>query len=650
MSSPPSSSETSPHSFFPPHTHASALLAFRTRSMLSRLGPMSRWRRQPKEDQNILLESYSKDRPQIPSYLKGTNYESLLNEQYKLYLAKYPTNRGSENSAIALDDDHSTYASILESLDLRLPTAWSQKDRDKFIDMDSHGLQLTYKGKYYLDLRINQPFALSLSRAKNRIACPKKVNPFLCLGLGDDESEMATVRANFPMRPQCGIFYFEIEILSQGCDIGFCWSVHGVGQQLETGREHAWRYHASDGHIYSGTNTSKSYGPSFGTGDVIGCGIDFRDMTAFYTKNGVHLGIAFHNIKGGMIFPTVGFESPGDRIHTNFGGNEFLFDISQYLKDEKTRSFQAICRQSLRCSSVSATPLHVCEAQGEDQSIPISADIVKDYLQHYGFVNTYEAFKRDSVAAIPPNIEVAKIFDKQDKDMIRRKGLKHIRVPEEIMDAVRRIDVDSAIQLFDTYYPDIAKKVQPVLFGLRCRKFVELVWKASKKATAPNDRTVKSGGAAPMEMDDMEDRTTPQVGNKRRRSVLENGEENIETDSDDDMYATEGMREAMEYGRKLTRIYNKMEVNKCMESRLKEAFSVLAYKFPADCPPGFYNDPTWIESMVDALNTKIVSESGRCDSSILERIYRQTEAAVTELECYGDGNAAMVEPRQNFLS
>jgi len=33
-----------------------------------------------------------------------------------------------------------------------------------------------------------------------------------------------------------------------------------------------------------------SYGPTFTTGDVVGCCLNFGDMTCFYTKNGAKLG------------------------------------------------------------------------------------------------------------------------------------------------------------------------------------------------------------------------------------------------------------------------------------------------------------------------------------------------------------------------
>lgn len=51
-------------------------------------------------------------------------------------------------------------------------------------------------------------------------------------------------------------------------------------------------------------------GPSFTTGDVIGCGVHFMDSSAFFTKNGVFLGVAFKDLKSiGKVYPTVGLRS-----------------------------------------------------------------------------------------------------------------------------------------------------------------------------------------------------------------------------------------------------------------------------------------------------------------------------------------------------
>ena len=53
----------------------------------------------------------------------------------------------------------------------------------------------------------------------------------------------------------------------------------------------SWGYHGDDGHLFCCSGTGKPYGPQFTTGDVIGCCVNFRDGTAFYTKNGAILGV-----------------------------------------------------------------------------------------------------------------------------------------------------------------------------------------------------------------------------------------------------------------------------------------------------------------------------------------------------------------------
>jgi hypothetical protein len=52
----------------------------------------------------------------------------------------------------------------------------------------------------------------------------------------------------------------------------------------------SFAYHGDDGQIFNNTTSGKNYGPKFGTLDVIGCGINFRTNTAFFTKNGHILG------------------------------------------------------------------------------------------------------------------------------------------------------------------------------------------------------------------------------------------------------------------------------------------------------------------------------------------------------------------------
>ncbi len=52
----------------------------------------------------------------------------------------------------------------------------------------------------------------------------------------------------------------------------------------------SWGYHGDDGRKFSDFEASELYGPTYGAGDVVGCGIDFMTKSAFFTKNGEKLG------------------------------------------------------------------------------------------------------------------------------------------------------------------------------------------------------------------------------------------------------------------------------------------------------------------------------------------------------------------------
>lgn len=60
----------------------------------------------------------------------------------------------------------------------------------------------------------------------------------------------------------------------------------------------SWGYHGDDGRCFTGQNIGRPFGPVFNSGDVIGCGVNFRDHTAFFTKNGQMLGTCLRNVHG----------------------------------------------------------------------------------------------------------------------------------------------------------------------------------------------------------------------------------------------------------------------------------------------------------------------------------------------------------------
>ncbi|RIB22775.1 concanavalin A-like lectin/glucanase domain-containing protein, partial [Gigaspora rosea] len=86
----------------------------------------------------------------------------------------------------------------------------------------------------------------------------------------------------------------------------------------------SWGYYGYNGNIYCCSRSGSPYGPLFSTGDTIGCCLNFKNNTVFYTKNGINLGIAFRNLKG-TLYPCVALWSKGQAIEVNFGSRKFKY-------------------------------------------------------------------------------------------------------------------------------------------------------------------------------------------------------------------------------------------------------------------------------------------------------------------------------------
>ncbi|VDO75754.1 unnamed protein product [Haemonchus placei] len=144
------------------------------------------------------------------------------------------------------------------------------------------------------------------------------------------QKDAASTRADFPIPPQCGVYYFEITIVRglKGCmGVGVC------GKSVNLNRLPGWDrdsygYHGDDGNFFSSSGNGVSYGPKFTSGDVIGCGVNLVNKTIFFTKNGVHLGIASRELTHiDDLYPTIGLQTTGEVVDANFGQRPFRFDI-----------------------------------------------------------------------------------------------------------------------------------------------------------------------------------------------------------------------------------------------------------------------------------------------------------------------------------
>lgn len=113
-------------------------------------------------------------------------------------------------------------------------------------------------------------------------------------------------------------------------------------------------YHSDDGTVRHGHSFNARVTVStFGEGDVVGCGINFRDSEVFplfqqcisrqvfFTRNAEFLVAVF---VPGVVksltnwYPTVSTDRAGDKVEFNFGQKEFLYNIANFFQDREGNS------------------------------------------------------------------------------------------------------------------------------------------------------------------------------------------------------------------------------------------------------------------------------------------------------------------------
>ena len=106
----------------------------------------------------------------------------------------------------------------------------------------------------------------------------------------------------------------------------------------------SYGYHGDDGSLFhaSGHPQRTSYGPTFGSGDTVGCGIDYHQGHVFFTHNGRYLGKAFCIDLSKEWYPVVGMDSNCLAI-CNFGVSKpFRYDLTKALQIHQAATLKAL--------------------------------------------------------------------------------------------------------------------------------------------------------------------------------------------------------------------------------------------------------------------------------------------------------------------
>ncbi|OUM65547.1 hypothetical protein PIROE2DRAFT_59916 [Piromyces sp. E2] len=152
----------------------------------------------------------------------------------------------------------------------------------------------------------------------------------------NDESGWMNILTLKPISNNMDLFYYEVKVgmsnPSKKClyswSIGF--STSKVQLHRYPDRLYSWDYY-NTGSINK-NNSLEKYGDTFTQNDVIGCGIDFKNNLAFFTKNGKFLGVAVNNFltEDLELYPNIGLFNYA-KVETNFGAKEFVFNIKSYF-------------------------------------------------------------------------------------------------------------------------------------------------------------------------------------------------------------------------------------------------------------------------------------------------------------------------------
>lgn len=152
------------------------------------------------------------------------------------------------------------------------------------------------------------------------------------VGEEEEEAEEQQAEHHFSRHPDC-------------VSVGLANSSFSLFGKQPGWDRHSYGYHGDDGAVFHGTGVgSKSFGPTFGVGDVVGCGLDYRDGSVFFTKNGRFAGVhpstrsADGEDSNGLLgewYGVVGLDS-GSVVRVSVAG-PWVFDVASYERQSGRR-------------------------------------------------------------------------------------------------------------------------------------------------------------------------------------------------------------------------------------------------------------------------------------------------------------------------
>lgn len=398
-------------------------------------------------------------------------------------------------------------------------------------------------------------------------------------------------------------------------------------QRLPGWDPNSWGYHGDDGNSFNCSGSGKKYGPTFTTGDVIGCGVDFARRSVFFTKNGVYLGIAFDGLPIGKVqlFPCIGLRTPGEIVEMNFGGRRpFAFDICSYVAEQIELVQSGISRDFSR---------KLDEAGGEivGGCGNIVIHLILKHLLFNGYIQSAEC-----LAQSVGNLQL------QQTDIDRS------RIKFQMLQMLERGEYDDLLDFIKRDFSDSGGGdggvSDLIVFRLKCQKFVDLVKQAFTQATTVTGKNNSDRRQSSITSDNGSKKRQTRSSTSRKSTgtgdsmQIDSHEQQQHEQQELDEY--ERIKCALDYGQKLQDEY-RSDDRESVQQKLIEIFSVLAYPNPLEVAPiNHLFDSQRKTELFDELNSELFG-----GDDLLRRSMKQLQLVISELHDYGDGTASLVDSR-----
>ncbi|KAJ3997898.1 SPRY-domain-containing protein [Lentinula boryana] len=601
-----------------------------------------------------------------PEYLDHSSFKDLLRTEAPapLYLgtntetnvrsgAKSPTPDSEEDSNASHPPRKPAVITVASpDQTMELPTRWSYECRHESLSLSENGRELSFQGAS-------------------------------CNG----DKDAAAARSVQPIPPACGVYYYEVEIHSKGQKAHI--SVGFAGPDVKLARlpgwePMSWGYHGDDGCSFATERNGTPYGPTFGLGDIVGCGVDFSTNRAFFTKNGTCLGPVFENVgKDVEIYPTVGLQHTGEAVKVNFGHEPFRFDIEFHVLQQRQRTWASIMSRPLDPTLFRASGTNerteennapLVDEVSEEQSKQTINKLVLSYLAHHGYLKTLRAFQKQARDAVEESPSSPSVDDDVEMDDVPGPSTTSpstsafeadIETRTRIVNCVIAGDIDATLTETKKHYPGALEAEEGLLFvKLRCRKFVELVLESAELEKKMKAVIAKEEASAP-EMDGFEeDRMGMDVDDDVTfsGSVITNGSNGTVGSSSEipsrppsaralsiSQYDA-ALNSALAYGQTLNHDF-KITHNPEIKQIFTRTFTILAASDPLSAG-GAIAEVAGHDARVqlaNELNEAILRSQGRPTRPSLEMMYRQTAVCLFQLGLFRVGAAAFANMQKEFL-